>query len=38
VLVDFIYEKDLFLKEKKVCLIEKTDSHVGDDIRLKKNN
>jgi hypothetical protein len=37
VLVDFIYENDFYLKEN-VCLIEKTDSHVGDGIRLRKDN
>jgi hypothetical protein len=36
-LVDFIYENYLYLKEND-CLIEKTDSHLNDGIRLRKNN
>jgi hypothetical protein len=29
-------KNNLYLKEKKVCLNEKTDSHLGDGIRLRK--
>jgi hypothetical protein len=40
VLVDFIYENDLYLffiaRGQKVSLTEKADSHVGDSIRLRK--
>jgi len=36
VLIDFIYENDLVELGQKVCLKKGADSHLGDDIPLRK--